>query len=113
MPLVAGASVDKGRSSGPYRALAGTKDSQGWRRRLTRPSSESRNTLLLLAPPLVVFFVLLVLPLALVADQSFRVFQPGGVGASNSPEYTSRNYSELLEPAYGFYFIQTFRIATI
>jgi ABC-type spermidine/putrescine transport system permease subunit I len=78
-----------------------------------RSRKESSQTMLLLAPPLATFFVLLVLPLATVVDQSFRVFQPGGVGASSSAEYTLHNYWELLEPAYFHFFIQTFRIATL
>jgi ABC-type spermidine/putrescine transport system permease subunit I len=81
---------------------------------MNRPArSESGRSLILLAAPLAVFFVLLVLPLAAVVDQSFRVYQPGGVGASNSAEYTSHNYWELLEPAYFHFFVQTFRIATL
>lgn len=79
---------------------------------MMRPSRDIRGFFLLL-PPFVVFSILLVLPLANVLDQSFRTFEGGHIGASDDALYTLHNYSELVEPAYFFYFIQTFRIGFI
>jgi ABC-type spermidine/putrescine transport system permease subunit I len=74
---------------------------------------EKLPRLLLLLPLLVVFSVLLFLPLANVADQSLRAFEGGSIGAAKDAPLTLRNYLELLNPAYLFYFVQTFRIGFI
>jgi putative spermidine/putrescine transport system permease protein len=62
----------------------------------------------LLAPGAVIVLVLLAAPIALMAVQSFRPFIAGQIGAGSG--WTLRNYTELLEPAYAFYFWETFRI---
>jgi len=41
------------------------------------------------------------------------MFVPGHIGASKDAPYTIFNYSELLHPAYLFYFIETFRMSLI
>jgi ABC-type spermidine/putrescine transport system permease subunit I len=80
---------------------------------MMRPSRDSIRGLLLLMPPLVVFSLLLIIPLANVLDQSFKAFEAGGIGAAENAPRTLHNYSELFEPAYFFYFIETFRIGFI
>lgn len=80
---------------------------------MTRSSQTSARSWLLLVPPLAVFAVLLVLPLANVLDQSFREFKGGSIGAADNAPYTFHNYAEILEPAYFYYFLQTFRLAFI
>jgi ABC-type spermidine/putrescine transport system permease subunit I len=79
--------------------------------RKTRPLRESIRILFLLTPPLAVFSLLLIFPLATVLDQSFKIYEAGRVGASETAPRTLHNYVELLEPAYFFYFIETFRLA--
>jgi ABC-type spermidine/putrescine transport system permease subunit I len=80
---------------------------------MMRPSRNSVRNLLLMLPPLVVFSLLLVIPLGNVLDQSFRRFEGGGIGAADNAPYTLHNYLELFEPAYFFYFVQTFRLGLI
>jgi putative spermidine/putrescine transport system permease protein len=65
----------------------------------------------LLAPGAAIILVLLAAPLALMALQSFRPFIAGRVGAGTG--WTVRNYTELLEPAYAFYFWETFRVGFV
>jgi putative spermidine/putrescine transport system permease protein len=62
----------------------------------------------LLAPGLLILAGLLAAPVALMGIESFRPFIAGRAGAGAG--WTLRNYSELLEPAYVFYFWETFRI---
>ncbi|MGH7662305.1 MAG: ABC transporter permease [Vulcanimicrobiaceae bacterium] len=59
---------------------------------------------------MVVLLALLIVPLILVGDQSFRLFTPGYAGARPGAPFTFQNYAELLTPAYGRYFFDTFRI---
>src|SRR6266404_5668573 len=65
----------------------------------------------LLAPGAILLTVLLAAPIALMAIESFRPFVGGRVGAGAG--WTLRNYTELIEPAYAFYFYDTFRIGFI
>jgi putative spermidine/putrescine transport system permease protein len=65
----------------------------------------------LLAPGLVLLGGLLVAPIALMAVESIRPFVSGRVGSGAG--WTLRNYTELIEPAYAFYFYDTFRIGFI
>ncbi len=73
----------------------------------------SKGAFFLLIPALVLFLMLLILPLANVAEESFRLFVPGHIGASKDAPYTIFNYAELLDPAYLYYFIETLRLSLI
>ncbi len=73
----------------------------------------SRGAIFLLTPSIGLFIALLVLPIANVAEESFRLFVPGHIGASKDAPYTFFNYLELLDPAYLFYFIETLRLSLI
>ena len=73
----------------------------------------SRGAALLLVPGLGVFLVLLVLPLANIVEESFRLFEPGRIGAAKDAPYTLFNYAELAEPAYLYYFVETVRFGLI
>ena len=66
---------------------------------------------ILLTPGLVLLAGLLVAPITLMAVESFRPFVAGSVGSGAG--WTLRNYTELIEPAYAFYFYDTFRIGFI
>jgi|TARA_B100000315_G_scaffold259834_1_gene317563 putative spermidine/putrescine transport system permease protein len=74
---------------------------------------KSRGTLLLLLPGLGLFLALLVLPLANVVEESFRLFVPGRIGSAKDAPYTLFNYTELIEPAYVFYLLETFRFGFV
>jgi ABC-type spermidine/putrescine transport system permease subunit I len=65
----------------------------------------------LLSPGLLILAGLLVAPIGLMAIESFRPFVAGRVGSAAG--WTLHNYTELLEPAYAFYFWDTFRIGFI
>jgi ABC-type spermidine/putrescine transport system permease subunit I len=65
----------------------------------------------LLSPGLLILAGLLVAPIGLMAIESFRPFVAGTVGSAAG--WTLHNYTELLEPAYAFYFWDTFRIGFI
>jgi putative spermidine/putrescine transport system permease protein len=65
----------------------------------------------LLAPGALLLLGLLVAPIALMAVESFHPFVGGRVGAAEG--WTLANYTELIEPAYAFYFYDTFRIGFI
>ena len=69
----------------------------------------SRGAALLLVPGLALFLVLLVLPLANIVEESFRLFEPGRIGAAKDAPYTIHNYAELADRAYVFYFAETVR----
>ena len=73
----------------------------------------SRGAALLLVPGLGLFLVLLVLPLANVVEESFRLFEPGRIGAAKDAPYTLFNYVELAEPAYLYYFVETVRFGLV
>ncbi|MFI4986268.1 MAG: ABC transporter permease [Alphaproteobacteria bacterium] len=72
-----------------------------------------RGSWLILAPALAVLIGLLAVPLVNVAEESFRLFVPGRVGAAEDAPLTLVNYAELLQPAYLRYFADTFRISLI
>jgi ABC-type spermidine/putrescine transport system permease subunit I len=72
-----------------------------------------RWLLLLLAPALVVFGLLLVAPLLRLLLESVRTFVSGQIGSSASAPLTLQNYVDLLEPAYVYFFLDTFRIGLI
>jgi putative spermidine/putrescine transport system permease protein len=76
-----------------------------------RPARISAFQAALLAPGSVLLLVLLVAPVALMTAESFRPFVAGRVGSGSG--WTLRNYTELIEPAYAFYFWDTFRIGFI
>jgi ABC-type spermidine/putrescine transport system permease subunit I len=63
----------------------------------------------LLAPGLLIIAGLVVAPIALMGIESFRPYVAGRATAGSG--WTLRNYTELLEPAYAFYFWDTFRMA--
>lgn len=67
----------------------------------------------LLLPASTILVLLLIIPLLLLGDQSFRLFVPGRVGAAYDAPFTWKNYTELLSPAYLRYFADTFRIGFI
>ncbi len=68
---------------------------------------------LLLLPAIVLFLLLLVLPIANIIEESFRLFVPGNIGSSKDAPYTIANYTELLDKAYLFYFYETLRLSFI
>jgi ABC-type spermidine/putrescine transport system permease subunit I len=65
----------------------------------------------LIAPALALIVLLLVAPLGLMLLESFRPFVAGRAGAGAG--WTTLNYTELLQPAYAFYFFDTFRIGFV
>lgn len=67
-----------------------------------------KGRLLLLAPACIVLLGLLAVPLFNLFNESFRQFVPGFIGAKPGAPYTLENYAELLNPAYRFYFVETF-----
>ena len=74
---------------------------------------KNRSTWLLLTPGIVLFLALLVSPIANILDESFRLFEPGRIGAAKDAPYTLFNYIELIDPAYFFYLYETFRFGII
>ncbi len=73
----------------------------------------NRNAALLLVPSVGLLLAFLVLPLANVVEESFRLFVPGRIGAAKDAPYTLFNYSELFNKTYLFYFVETARIGFI
>ena len=73
----------------------------------------SRGAGWLLAPAAIIFIAFLVLPMANVVEESFRLFVPGRVGSTKDAPYTVLNYAELLSWAYVRYFLDTLRIGLI
>jgi putative spermidine/putrescine transport system permease protein len=71
------------------------------------------RTAALLLPAAAVVVFLLVVPMGILGDQSFRLFVPGRVGVAAHAALTLANYAELLSPAYLRYFADTFRIGLI
>ncbi|RWJ31940.1 ABC transporter permease subunit [Mesorhizobium sp.] len=67
----------------------------------------------LLAPAICLVGGLLVLPLAKIVEESFRLFEPGRIGSSETSALTGANYTDLLHPAYLNYFVDTFRFGII
>ncbi|MEA3537083.1 hypothetical protein [Rhizobium sp. CC-YZS058] len=72
-----------------------------------------KPTLVLLAPALMILIAFLVAPMLIVANESVREFVPGRVGASEGALVTVANYTELLNPVYATYFLQTYLIASL
>jgi ABC-type spermidine/putrescine transport system permease subunit I len=66
---------------------------------------------MLLAPGLLLLAALVVAPITLMAIESFRPFIGGRAGAAAG--WTLKNYIELTEPAYAYYFWDTFRMGFI
>lgn len=46
-------------------------------------------------------------------EESFRLFEPGRIGAAKDAPYTLFNYAELAEPAYLYYFVETVRFGLV
>ena len=67
----------------------------------------------LLLPAITIFLAFLVLPMANVVEESFRLFVPGRVGSTKDAPYTLHNYAELLNWTYVRYFLETLRIGLI
>jgi len=67
----------------------------------------------LLAPAICLVVGLLVLPLMRVVEESFRFFEPGRIGSSETAALTAANYTDLFHPAYLNYFVDTFRFGII
>ncbi|MES0070537.1 ABC transporter permease [Mesorhizobium sp. M0074] len=67
--------------------------------------------MLLLFPAVASFFLFLLLPMLAVVDQSFRIFEPGRIGATAEALLTTENYTQLMLPVYARYFIQTYLLA--
>jgi ABC-type spermidine/putrescine transport system permease subunit I len=78
---------------------------------MTTSSKISRSGVLLIAAPVLIYCLLFVLPIGLVGEESLRLFHSGSVGAAKNAPLTLANYTELLHPAFLFYFFDTFRIA--
>jgi putative spermidine/putrescine transport system permease protein len=57
--------------------------------------------------------LLLLNPLGILVDESFREHVPGRVGSAIDAPLTIQNYAELLSPAYIGFFIETFRLGLI
>ncbi len=73
----------------------------------------NRGAVLLLVPGIGIILAFLVLPLANVVEESFRLFEPGRIGAAKDAPYTLFNYAELLNANYLYYFVETARIGLI
>ena len=73
----------------------------------------SRGAILLLVPGVGILLAFLVLPLANVVEESFRLFEPGRIGAAKDAPYTFFNYAELINATYLYYFVETARIGFI
>ncbi|MCK1333274.1 ABC transporter permease [Bradyrhizobium sp. CW9] len=70
-----------------------------------------RSKLLLLIPAAAVFVLLLLAPLSMVLNESFRTFEPGRIGSVDGAPLTVANYAELFLPVYVQYFAQTYFLA--
>lgn len=70
----------------------------------------TRGGALLLVPVWAVFVVLLLGPLSIMLNESFKVFEPGRIGSATDAPYTLANYAELVEPTYAGYFLGTFQL---
>lgn len=68
---------------------------------------------LLLAPAGGVYALLMVGPLILLARESLKRYVPGRIGGADDGAVTLANYLTLVEPAYLYYFLDTFRIGLI
>ena len=72
-----------------------------------------RWRLALLASPLVIYLVLFLAPLSFMVTESFRTYVPGSIGSTRDAPFTLENFAILIDPAYVFYFADTFRLAFI
>jgi ABC-type spermidine/putrescine transport system permease subunit I len=72
-----------------------------------------RGAGLLLVPAVIILVAFLLLPMANVVEESFRLFIPGRVGSTADAPFTLHNYAELLNWVYFRYFLETFRISLI
>jgi putative spermidine/putrescine transport system permease protein len=72
-----------------------------------------RLILSLLWPALLLLALLLVVPLVILLDESFRQYVPGRVGSASDLPLTMQNYAELISPAYVGFFVETFRLGLI
>lgn len=70
----------------------------------------TRGGIVLLIPAVAVFAALLVGPIAIVFNESFKEYVPGRIGSATDAPYTLTNYFELIEPAYGGFFLGTFQL---
>jgi ABC-type spermidine/putrescine transport system permease subunit I len=77
-----------------------------------RPRS-IRGPVPLLLPGSALLVFLLVLPLLYVAEQSFREYVPGRIGAAQDSPYTLHNYLELVHPVYLRYLAAMIRIGLL
>jgi ABC-type spermidine/putrescine transport system permease subunit I len=79
------------------------------------PSMTPRGAaLLLLLPAGIALVALLVLPLFVVVDESFRLFEPGRIGSAKDAPYTLQNYHDvLISPIYLKYFYDTLKFSLI
>jgi ABC-type spermidine/putrescine transport system permease subunit I len=68
----------------------------------------ARFRILCIAPVFLVVFILLVLPLLFVIDESVREFIPGRVGAVADARFTFDNYFLIFAPAYAGFFLKTY-----
>ena len=73
----------------------------------------NRGAILLLVPGIGILLAFLALPLANVVEESFRLFEPGRIGAAKDAPYTLFNYAELIDATYLYYFVETARIGLI
>lgn len=73
----------------------------------------TRGAALLLVLGALVLGALLILPLANVVAESFRLYLPGRIGTATDAPYTLINYQEPMLPAYVGYFADTFRLGFI
>ena len=73
----------------------------------------NRQAALLLVPGVGIVLAFLALPLANVVEESFRLFEPGRIGAAKDAPYTLFNYAELINSTYLYYFFETARIGFI
>ncbi len=73
----------------------------------------TRSGMVLLIPAAAVFAALLVGPIAIVFNESFKEFVPGRIGSATDAPFTLANYTELLEPAYGGFFFGTFQLGLV
>lgn len=65
----------------------------------------------LLLPSVLVVILFFALPLLTVAQESFRQFEPGRVGAVEGAPLTLQNYMELLHGAYLLFFSETYLLS--
>lgn len=72
-----------------------------------------RRAWVLVLPTGLIFLVLLAGPLAMLVDESLRPFESGRIGGLKGAGLTLHHYRELFEPAYYFFFFDTFRIGFI